>query len=176
MKRKMKKVVGLGTTLALAFTLVACGNEAEINTAEHETYEKDLNRAEEITVPEETTETAESEAYQTDNSVTATNDEEERHKQLLIGSVDGMALVEFHRESKTYMIIPVDAGLIQTISEYAEYGLHYEEWNNVVSNLLLTSEMMMEDMGTGYSIKMINPADFSRTLINIKDGEVITRI
>lgn len=174
MKSKMKRVIGLGTTIALIATMTACGNDSEVNTAEHETYEKDLNKVEEINVPEESTEKVNTGSYESE--VTATNDMEEYHKQILTESMYNTSLVEFHKDSKSYLIIPFDDELINFIGNYAEYGIGYEEWNQIVANLIETSEMMMNDMGAGYSIKMINPADFSRTLINIKDGEVITRI
>lgn len=87
-------------------------------------------------------------------------------------SFAGLAEVSFDRDSKLYTITPTDPAFEKELVMMNEGILGQEAWDALVDNFVFMSNNMIDVIGNGYSVALINPSNSDKYLLLLTDGKV----
>lgn len=84
-----------------------------------------------------------------------------------------LGTVTFDADSKTYKITPTDDNMKEALSQLAQDPSQGDQmgWPKFTKSIRKTSQQLVNALGNGYSISILNPSDTSTTLYKAKDGK-----
>lgn len=88
-------------------------------------------------------------------------------------SFDGIADVKFDKDSKAYTIFPTEDGFIQAIALMQSGAMSKDTWYGLVDSTKQTSSNMSKQLGSGYTLNILNPANKDNVILMVMDGVVI---
>ena len=167
MKNTMKKVVkfakwamiGMGILFALVLIILVkdiSNDDTQVITAEKIEEPKEV---ETIAQP-----------IQTDKK--ASSALEQVHLEILQDSFKETAQVTFDEEKKAFKIQPIDDGMITAIAMVSNGGLQ-SEYTLMINNFVEMSKMLEQNLGSGYTLAMLNPANPDNVILMIMDGQIV---
>ena len=95
--------------------------------------------------------------------------------QIMRESVGSYVDIQFDKTEKTYVMTPIDQGLIDEIS-MLPMGIGHEEWGTLVDGMASMSKSGKDLVGEGYSMNLVNPLNHENIILWIVDGEVIYNV
>ena len=95
--------------------------------------------------------------------------------QIMRESVGSYVDIQFDKTEKTYVMTPIDQGLIDEIS-MLPMGIGHEEWGTLVDGMASMSKSGKDLVGEGYSMNLVNPLNHENVILWIVDGEVIYNV
>ena len=102
-------------------------------------------------------------------------DAETIYLQIMRDSVGSYVDIQFDKTEKTYVMTPIDQGLIDEIS-MLPMGIGHEEWGTLVDGMASMSKSGKDLVGEGYTINLVNPLNHENVILWIMDGEVIYNV
>jgi len=84
----------------------------------------------------------------------------------------GEEAVEFDEENKTYKLTP-DEGIAMEATLMFIGEADKQPWYDLVESTRVVSDQMLDQMGSGYSIVLVNPMNTDNYLLMIMDGVVL---
>ena len=102
-------------------------------------------------------------------------DAEEIYLQIMRDSVGSYVDIQFDKTEKTYVMTPIDQGLIDEIS-MLPMGIGHEDWGVLVDGMASMSKSGKDLVGEGYTINLVNPLNHQNVILWIIDGEVIYNV
>ena len=102
-------------------------------------------------------------------------DAEEIYLQIMRDSVGSYVDIQFDKTEKTYVMTPIDQGLIDEIS-MLPMGIGHEDWGVLVDGMTSMSKSGKDLVGEGYTINLVNPLNHENVILWIMDGEVIYNV
>ena len=102
-------------------------------------------------------------------------DAETIYLQIMRESVGTYVDIQFDKTEKTYVMTPIDQGLIDEIS-MLPMGIGHEEWGTLVDGMASMSKSGKDLVGEGYTINLVNPLNHENIILWIMDGEVIYNV
>ena len=102
-------------------------------------------------------------------------DAETIYLQIMRDSVGSYVDIQFDKTEKTYVMTPIDQGLIDEIS-MLPMGIGHEEWGTLVDGMASMSKSGKDLVGEGYTINLVNPLNHENVILWIVDGEVIYNV
>ena len=124
--------------------------------------------AEKLRKENEAKEKAEQEAADKENAETI-------YLQIMRESVGSYVDIQFDKTEKTYVMTPIDQGLIDEIS-MLPLGIGHEDWGVLVDGMASMSKSGKDLVGEGYTINLVNPLNHENVILWIMDGEVIYNV
>ena len=161
MRKQFKnKMVGVGVALAMLST-VACSNDDVV----------EVESVESVAVESEAVESVDTSVEAEQTTQDNIKSKQEEFKDDLQAYFHNDAMVEYHEESQTFYVVPTGNEFVwvisQSVGEFAEYDADMHE---VVRQLTRKSSEIRQYLGSGYSIKMVNPSNYERILVSVEDG------
>ena len=95
--------------------------------------------------------------------------------QIMRDSVGSYVDIQFDKTKKTYVMTPIDQGLIDEIS-MLPMGIGHEDWGVLVDGMTSMSKSGKDLVGEGYSMNLVNPLNHENVILWIVDGEVIYNV
>lgn len=102
-------------------------------------------------------------------------DAETIYLQIMRDSVGSYVDIQFDKTEKTYVMTPIDQGLIDEIS-MLPMGVGHEDWGVLVDGMASMSKSGKDLVGEGYTINLVNPLNHENVILWIIDGEVIYNV
>ena len=102
-------------------------------------------------------------------------DAETIYLQIMRDSVGSYVDIQFDKTEKTYVMTPIDQGLIDEIS-MLPMGIGHEEWGTLVDGMASMSKSGKDLVGEGYSMNLVDPLNHENVILWIVDGEVIYNV
>ena len=100
---------------------------------------------------------------------------EEIYLQIMRDSVGSHVDIQFDKTEKTYVMTPIDQGLIDEIS-MLPLGIGHEDWATLVDGMASMSKSGKDLVGEGYTMNLVNPLNHENVILWIIDGEVIYNV
>lgn len=89
-------------------------------------------------------------------------------------SFDGDTLVRFEKDAKLYIFTPLNEDIgLGAVFAAAGNKENLEAWDYLVESMRGLSETITEQLGSGYSVALVNPANHDNYLALIIDGVVV---
>ncbi len=84
-----------------------------------------------------------------------------------------LGTVSFDANTKTFTVTPTDDEMKQALSQLAQDPSQASQmgWPKFTKSIRQTSSQLVDALGDGYSIKIVNPSDTSQVLYTAKDGK-----
>ena len=142
--------------------------EAKQKAEEEAEAQAKAEEAEKERKENEAKEKAEKEAADKENAETI-------YLQIMRDSVGSYVDIQFDKTEKTYVMTPIDQGLIDEIS-MLPLGIGHEEWGTLVDGMASMSKSGKDLVGEGYTINLVNPLNHENVILWIVDGEVIYNV
>ena len=118
----------------------------------------------------ETTEVvANTEEVDTEYSQEDAEDVMETYLQIKLEGFD----IELNRDSKVFYIVPKDRSAMNPLVDVQTDPEVAELWEEIAYNFENVSEGILKSLGEGYVINFQNPYDESKTLLLVKDGQIV---
>src|SRR5699024_3703138 len=95
--------------------------------------------------------------------------------QIMRESVGSYVDIQFDKNEKTYVMTPIDQGLVDEIS-MLPLGIGHEDWGVLVDGMASMSKSGKDLVGEGYSMNLVNPLNHENVILWIVDGEVIYNV
>lgn len=99
-------------------------------------------------------------------------DMEEVALQTLQGSFEGAGDVYFNQEYKLYSVVPTDPAFVDDML-YLREGHNLSEWDYLVNSVVELSSSLVDVLGSGYSVALVNPVNTDNHLILATDGVLV---
>lgn len=111
-----------------------------------------------------------------DDEVPEVNQEE--LEELFLGvmkeNFEGLADVEYDNGNKTFTLLPTDDDLVHELMLLSTGDeVMLEGWGNLVDGVLSMSQSLKENIGNGYTVQLLNPANTDNVLLICVDGAVV---
>ena len=142
--------------------------EAKQKAEEEAEAQAKAEEAEKLRKEQEAKEKAEQEAADKEDAETI-------YLQIMRESVGSYVDIQFDKTEKTYVMTPIDQGLIDEIS-MLPMGIGHEEWGVLVDGMSSMSKSGKDLVGEGYTINLVNPLNHENVILWIMDGEVIYNV
>src|SRR5699024_392760 len=142
--------------------------EAKQKAEEEAEAQAKAEEAEKLRKENEAKEKAEQEAADKEDAETI-------YLQIMRESVGSYVDIQFDKTEKTYVMTPIDQGLIDEIS-MLPMGIGHEEWGTLVDGMASMSKSGKDLVGEGYTINLVNPLNHVNVILWIVDGEVIYNV
>ena len=142
--------------------------EAKQKEEEEKEAQAKAEEAEKLRKENEAKEKAEKEAADKEDAETI-------YLQIMRDSVGSYVDIQFDKTEKTYVMTPIDQGLIDEIS-MLPMGIGHEEWGTLVDGMASMSKSGKDLVGEGYSMNLVNPLNHENVILWIVDGEVIYNV
>jgi hypothetical protein len=169
----MKKLMVGTVVLSVGMILGACSEEAiQEDVPEKEVAVQEKEKPEEVVAPEdkgsENVEPVEQPEPEEDIKI-----QEEVMLGLFKDNFGDSADVTFDPESKMYKIVPMEGGLALELAQMMEGTLSTDSWYRLVESTQKVSSNLLDQMGSGYSISLVNPVAHDKILLLVMDGIVV---
>lgn len=90
---------------------------------------------------------------------------------------DGLADVTYNKDNKAFILLPTDEDLIkELISLVTGNENMLKGWDTLVDGILVMSESLKNNLGNGYSVHLLNPANKDNVLLSLLDGIVFYNV
>ena len=142
--------------------------EAKQKAEEEAEAQAKAEEAEKLRKEQEAKEKAEQEAADKEDAETI-------YLQIMRESVGSYVDIQFDKTEKTYVMTPIDQGLIDEIS-MLPMGIGHEDWGVLVDGMASMSKSGKDLVGEGYTINLVNPLNHENIILWIMDGEVIYNV
>ncbi|MBC1209606.1 hypothetical protein HB815_01580 [Listeria booriae] len=80
--------------------------------------------------------------------------------------------VEFNAKLKAYSVTPTEPEMLLAITQLQSGELDPANWDTIVKSFKNMSESVKENLGSGYFVELVNPANTENSLLIIQDGVV----
>ncbi|QIW88602.1 hypothetical protein P59_233 [Bacillus phage P59] len=81
--------------------------------------------------------------------------------------------ITFDPESKMYKITPLEGGMALELAQMIQGTLSTDSWYDLVDSTKGVSNNLLDQLGSGYSISLVNPANHDNVLLLVMDGVVL---
>src|SRR5699024_3098767 len=142
--------------------------EAKQKAEEEAEAQAKAEEAEKLRKEQEAKEKAEQEAADKEDAETI-------YLQIMRESVGSYVDIQYDKTEKTYVMTPIDQGLIDEIS-MLPLGIGHEDWGVLVDGMASMSKSGKDLVGTGYTISLVNPLNHEKVILWITDGLVIYNV
>ena len=93
------------------------------------------------------------------------------------GNFDGLADVTYDDENKAFTLLPTDEALVEELIALVTGNQNMlEGWGDLVDGITSMSESLKDNLGSGYSIHLLNPANKDNVLLSMMDGIVFYNV
>jgi hypothetical protein len=84
---------------------------------------------------------------------------------------EGIADVTFDAETKTFSILYTDEAYSSQVIKYINGDMN--NFDDAIKEFNETSSLLIEKLGSGYSIHILNPVNPSKSILVLTDGEIV---
>jgi hypothetical protein len=172
----MKKLLVGTVVLSVGMILGACSEEAVQEAPEKEVAVQEKEKPEKEVAPKEK---AEDKGSENVKPVEPPEPEEDikAKEEVMLGlfkdNFGNSADITFDPESKMYKIVPVEGGMALELAQMLEGTLSTDSWYALVDSTKDVSNNILDQMGSGYSISIVNPVAHDKILLLVMDGVVL---
>lgn len=103
----------------------------------------------------------------------STHEKEQDMLEKLQTRMESVASVELDSDKKEFKLVPFNNGVVDEIAYVRDTGYNSDTYDELVASIRSISNEVSQELGSGYSITLRNPAKPSYTLIHVKDNEVL---
>lgn len=90
---------------------------------------------------------------------------------------DLILLVIMINNIESFILLPTDEALVEELIALVTGNQNMlEGWGNVVDGITSMSESLKDNLGSGYSIHLLNPANKDNVLLSMMDGIVFYNV
>lgn len=116
------------------------------------------------------------EAPSTDKDASASDIDKETQelamKIILADNFSKTGTVEFNAKLKAYSVTPTEPEMLLAITQLQSGELDPANWDTIVKSFKNMSESVKKNLGSGYFVELVNPANTENSLLIIQDGVV----
>lgn len=176
-KKNRKSVLKVYGLAIIAFFILFSITTPSSNNEEVAEVEKEKEVEEEV----EEKEVKEKEVKEKDEVEEEDEVNQEDLEQLFLitmkGNFDGLADVTYDDENKAFTLLPTDEALVEELIALVTGNQNMlEGWGDLVDGITSMSESLKDNLGSGYSIHLLNPANKDNVLLSMMDGIVFYNV
>ncbi|MCG0873454.1 hypothetical protein IMAU30116_03628 [Lactiplantibacillus plantarum] len=100
---------------------------------------------------------------------------EENILKQLQSNYQSIGTVAFTKSTKTYTITPTNKKYVKSLKTIKSYpSQNQKAITTITSNFKSLSKSLKKNLAAGYTIQLLQPDTTDKTLLSVKDGQIIT--